>query len=285
MCQRREGFALGFTLIELLVVISIIALLIALLLPALSSARYVARTMVCTTNLRQVAVGVTAYAVDNNNMYPHEIGPKQDRYLCQYDRKYYRWEKKPWVVRSKDRWDYVAKFEPYINEIAEVFMCPHIAGDWSDDIYAPSTNATIIPYALYWGISDSIANPQGVRIPMARIDDGWGPGYGTDGGGITQNSRYRILGSDYMRQNSGPTVGLRFEGNHPPNGSAYEYKPRANGDGTGYDFSGDLPGNANYVYDDGSVVTYGNISYDDIGDAGGFRKGPRWIVPIDRVEY
>jgi prepilin-type N-terminal cleavage/methylation domain-containing protein/prepilin-type processing-associated H-X9-DG protein len=52
----------GFTLIELLVVISIIAILIALLLPAINSAREAARKTQCKNNLRQIAIGLNAFA-------------------------------------------------------------------------------------------------------------------------------------------------------------------------------------------------------------------------------
>ena len=60
----------GFTLIELLVVISIIALLISILLPALSSARSSARQMSCLSNLKQIGVTFTTYAVDYDGYYP-----------------------------------------------------------------------------------------------------------------------------------------------------------------------------------------------------------------------
>jgi prepilin-type N-terminal cleavage/methylation domain-containing protein/prepilin-type processing-associated H-X9-DG protein len=60
----------GFTLIELLVVISIIVLLISILLPSLARARATAKTTACAANIRQIYVGMSMYAGDNNGMIP-----------------------------------------------------------------------------------------------------------------------------------------------------------------------------------------------------------------------
>ena len=60
----------AFTLIELLVVVAIIAVLLTLFTPALDMAIYKADLTMCATQLRNVGLGATSYALEYKRFYP-----------------------------------------------------------------------------------------------------------------------------------------------------------------------------------------------------------------------
>jgi prepilin-type N-terminal cleavage/methylation domain-containing protein/prepilin-type processing-associated H-X9-DG protein len=100
----------GFTLIELLVVIAIIAILAAILFPVFARAREKARQSACSSNEKQIALGVMMYAQDYDEVLPA----------------YYNFEAS--VPAGARYWQEVIM--PYVKN-NQVFICPSYSANQS----------------------------------------------------------------------------------------------------------------------------------------------------------
>lgn len=118
---------LAFTLIELLTVIAIIGILAAILIPTVASVRDSAKSSVCVSNLRQIGLAASIYALDNNDRLPNAgtgTDPEWARTLA----------------------DYISV--PH-TEVASIFVCPSVTVP-----VQPSSNQNdvVVTYGMHGGL-------------------------------------------------------------------------------------------------------------------------------------
>ena len=101
----------AFTLIELLVVISIIAVLAALIFPAYQSMLARADAAKCMSNLKQIGVGLFAFASDNDGVFPIAGGEIQRGALD--------------ATTGKPPW--TEQLAPYVGNDWKIFQCKSAA--------------------------------------------------------------------------------------------------------------------------------------------------------------
>ena len=118
----------GFTLIELLVVITILAILLAILVPLLQVAKERARRVACVASLRQIGLGLIAYAPNYDGRIPQSFfDPEELLSFPAYSYQVY------WVnldaTSESDKvadgpWNIAHLFEDRIIDDPRVFYCP-----------------------------------------------------------------------------------------------------------------------------------------------------------------
>jgi prepilin-type N-terminal cleavage/methylation domain-containing protein/prepilin-type processing-associated H-X9-DG protein len=118
--QHREA---AFTLMELLVVLAIIAVLTAIVVPMLRASIAASRRAACVSNLRQIGVGIAAYAADNNGQIPY--GPKAPPFTNPLD--FYPSTGAPTSLLSLQSGAPVGLgllLSPYLTKNPNVLFCP-----------------------------------------------------------------------------------------------------------------------------------------------------------------
>jgi type II secretory pathway pseudopilin PulG len=72
----------GFTIMELLIVIAVFFIMIGVLTPFVKMARARAVKMQCANNLREISLGLHAFAADHNDVFPAKLSDLYPNYVA-----------------------------------------------------------------------------------------------------------------------------------------------------------------------------------------------------------
>jgi prepilin-type N-terminal cleavage/methylation domain-containing protein len=156
LCLRRprRAPARGFTLVELLVVIGIIAVLMSILLPSLSRVRQQASQIKCCSNVRQLALGVHAYASANKGVMMFcNWGTPNDGSAGAMQAGWLYKGTLPGPLKDQDL--ETGQLYPFVNNY-EIFKCP--SHDPSVDLVAGPLNTNRLTSYLMNGAANNYGN-------------------------------------------------------------------------------------------------------------------------------
>ncbi len=143
--QHKSNISSGFTLIELLVVIAIIAILAAILFPVFARARENARRSSCSSNLRQISLGIIQYTQDYDEKFPRYADPTGQN---------------GWALLT----------QPYLKSV-QLFQCPSDSGTPTLDA-SGQPNPASVGYTDYaYNIGLGLVPGQGSGLALAAITE------------------------------------------------------------------------------------------------------------------
>jgi prepilin-type N-terminal cleavage/methylation domain-containing protein/prepilin-type processing-associated H-X9-DG protein len=201
--STRQPSRPGFSLVEVLVVIAILAVLMALLLPAVQAARESARRTQCLNNLKQIALGMTHYAVMEQKFPPGQqrVGNNKTLSWCTF------------FLPHMEQNAIALTWDPVANENVESPDSRLYFRAKIDSLYNRKATNTVLPF--YICPSTSHRHPTrggdhriGDTDGNGVLDPGRGEGfacidYAGCVGATPGYNRYRLPSGDLYEQNNG----------------------------------------------------------------------------------
>jgi type II secretory pathway pseudopilin PulG len=228
MVDRTERRITAFTIIELLVVMGVIALLAVMLVPVLASTAQGTLRTQCLNNLRQLGIGSTLYANDNNGIFV-SAKPSDNDNNSPGNPPFVQYALLSYYTNGLE-----AAGIPLVSNGPSVWGCPDIPGlPYPDTVDYPQW---IIGYQYFGGIdiwtpNGSIGGVPGTHSPVK----------------LTQSKPYWCLAADLVAKINGTWGGSPSGITAPVITTAYQYIP-PHREGTNA-----VPTGGNEVFADGSA--------------------------------
>jgi len=187
----------AFSLVEMLVVVAIISLLVAIIFPVFGTVREKGRQTTCTSNLKQIGMGMLQYSQDYDEMETYS-------YFC---------------VQSNGNFEYTWSdaIYPYVRD-ADVFDCPDdlfvpTSGSFEEFLPPTASNPTASEYAPGSYLANSSFRNNSKASP--RVGGNYGP---------IVTSLNGSLPVSVSQINSPSTTALVFDGaQYSPTGATWTY--------------------------------------------------------------